>query len=109
MQQQRPQLLRLDFAELNESGGTADSAPKTRGGAIGGCGVRDDAVPESGGVRPAGFSSRGAPDESMFEGAGAEADDGCSAGAVRARLRHVGPVSDCGAVSAGRARARARR
>ena len=74
----------VDFGSTNESGGIADSAPKTRGGAIGGRGVLDDAVPESGGVRPAGFSSDSAPDESMFEGADAEADDGCSAGDTRA-------------------------
>jgi hypothetical protein len=40
----------IDFAEVNDSGGAADSEPKTRGGAICGRGVLDDAVPESGGV-----------------------------------------------------------
>lgn len=91
----------IDFSVLNESGGTVESVPNTRGGTIDVRGPLYDAIPESGGVRPAGCSSTRAPDDSRIGGAGVDADGGRSANAVRESSCTSVLASDCGAVSVG--------
>ena len=86
------------FGEVNDSGGSDESAPKRRGGAIGGRGELDDAAPESGGVKLAG----GAPDASMFGAAVAEVACGCGVGS-RCGRGSCATIRMCGASCSGRA------